>query len=441
MNYEINFNHESLKNKESNTDAVLPSSSFQAETTLKISNYLNNTKIIASCQQEVEKNNLLFIKGYYKARRTFDNFHGVDIQPNEQFKKNPHAYIQSLTKSETKILDAMLYGASVFTTHYQSKNSIAAIVGCSEKTVERALNKFQSSGLLARNYRHFNSNQYKISSWFRNPFNKLLISNVLKNIKMLPIALLCIAAATQSIEQNVAQHKIENKNNNYIYKPSVIERVTLTRARARDGFLKKENTFGMKHFIRKIDNPSMPVSPAVLKLKGVLPLSKWGQLKLTAFPDAAIGYARGNLKSLQSLKDPFAYFISLCLKYCKEKHIKPDFKWYDQIKAQLNIPQNPIFLLSMSDNRYYAEEKNSFKKDFSNINLQLVSKKSNTLHGQDFPYKPFVPTQLPPAENRENVQERITAYKQSEEYQKFLQLMGPELAATFLDTVIERTTF
>lgn len=71
----------------------------------------------------------------------------------------------------------------------------------------------------------------------------------------------------------------------------------------------------------------------------VLNLSKWGQIKLMAYPDEAIQYA---YKALQSAnpRDPFKWFVSVCLTYCKDNKMAPDWNVMLNLSREHSIPDN-----------------------------------------------------------------------------------------------------
>lgn len=71
----------------------------------------------------------------------------------------------------------------------------------------------------------------------------------------------------------------------------------------------------------------------------MLNLSKWGQLKLMAFPDEAIQYAYKALASANP-RDPFKWFISLCLTYCKQNSIAPDWNTMLNLCREHGMPDN-----------------------------------------------------------------------------------------------------
>ncbi len=71
----------------------------------------------------------------------------------------------------------------------------------------------------------------------------------------------------------------------------------------------------------------------------MLNLSKWGQLKLMAFPDEAIEYAYKALNSANP-RDPFKWFVSLCLTYCKQNSIAPDWNIMLNLCREHGMPDN-----------------------------------------------------------------------------------------------------
>jgi len=81
-----------------------------------------------------------------------------------------------------------------------------------------------------------------------------------------------------------------------------------------------------------------PVSEGIRRCT-MLNLSKWGQIKLSAFPDEAIDFAYQQLKHANP-RDPFAWFISLCLQYCKDNKIAPNWNRMLALSREYQMPDN-----------------------------------------------------------------------------------------------------
>lgn len=81
-----------------------------------------------------------------------------------------------------------------------------------------------------------------------------------------------------------------------------------------------------------------PIRESIRNLT-MLNLSKWGQIKLMAYPDQSIQYAYSQLQHANP-RDPFAWFVSLCLKYCKENQLAPDWTGMLSLSRQYSMPDN-----------------------------------------------------------------------------------------------------
>lgn len=87
------------------------------------------------------------------------------------------------------------------------------------------------------------------------------------------------------------------------------------------------------------DNTSTnPVRESIRNLT-MLNLSKWGQIKLMAYPDQAIAHAYKELQHANP-RDPFKWFVSLCLKYCKENQLAPDWTGMLTLSRTQNMPDD-----------------------------------------------------------------------------------------------------
>jgi len=86
-----------------------------------------------------------------------------------------------------------------------------------------------------------------------------------------------------------------------------------------------------------------PIRQSVCNLT-MLNLSKWGQIKLSAYPDQALDYAYSQLK-FTNPRDPFKWFVSLCMRYCQENKMAPDWSGMLTLSRELNMPDNAAMTL------------------------------------------------------------------------------------------------
>jgi hypothetical protein len=81
----------------------------------------------------------------------------------------------------------------------------------------------------------------------------------------------------------------------------------------------------------------MIISDAVKQCKK-LRLTKWGEIKLSAYPDDIIHHAYSRLLTKTDLRDPLDFFFMVCSAECKDRKIKPNWKKVDFAREAYKIP-------------------------------------------------------------------------------------------------------
>ena len=85
--------------------------------------------------------------------------------------------------------------------------------------------------------------------------------------------------------------------------------------------------------------------PPYIKAITEVPLSKWGQIKLTCFPEEAIADARRKITLFPNTKNPYSFFWFAAKDYCKANSIAPDMKWLDTLCESYHVPADANMLL------------------------------------------------------------------------------------------------
>lgn len=71
-----------------------------------------------------------------------------------------------------------------------------------------------------------------------------------------------------------------------------------------------------------------------------LNLTKWGQLKLSVFPDHILKQALSELRLAREARNNFGWFISVAIKACDREKIRPNWQQYDFLKEKYQQPEN-----------------------------------------------------------------------------------------------------
>jgi hypothetical protein len=88
------------------------------------------------------------------------------------------------------------------------------------------------------------------------------------------------------------------------------------------------------------------VTPTLNAATKALNLSKWGQIRLSAYPDLAILHALNVFKSSKSAKqDLFKWFSSVCNEWCKKNNAAPEWGLMHRLAVDNDMPDNPNLIL------------------------------------------------------------------------------------------------
>ena len=262
----------------------------------------------------------------------------LDTEPVSQVKENPEKFFQNLPRHYRKAFDYLCMLSNNFFTIFPSYKQIAYMAGIGVTETKQVMKDLVLWGVIAKNYLHRRSCRYVISSWFKNPHIRMRLSNWITAFKWLPRTMLILFRGCD----NPARRKtcqceyclpyiIDIKFKQQQSSRSVIERLTLE---------------------RKKGAPLMfnPISEPIRNIKS-LKLTKWGQIKLMAFPNKAIEYADDKMKysNLASLRDPFRFFTSLCVDYCKREEIEPNWEIVYQLETAYKPPEGAKYLFSVNE--------------------------------------------------------------------------------------------
>jgi len=86
------------------------------------------------------------------------------------------------------------------------------------------------------------------------------------------------------------------------------------------------------------------MSPIIISLKE-LNLTKWGQIRLSAYPDGALLYAKKNMRFVLAAKDPFSHFVSLCADWCANAGLRPNFSLANELATRYKMPVDAHMVL------------------------------------------------------------------------------------------------
>lgn len=127
-----------------------------------------------------------------------------------------------------------------------------------------------------------------------------------------------------------------------------------------------------KKFPKRKENEAMDgieVSPELREVTKALNLTKWGQLKLSVFPDHILKYVLNELRLSKEAQNNFGWFISVAIKSCDREKIRPNWKQYDFLKKKYQQPDNAKMVLPKKE----SGNRNSVSSDIVTVKKVEVS--------------------------------------------------------------------
>ena len=153
-------------------------------------------------------------------------------------------------------------------------------------------------------------------------------------------------------------------------------------------------------------------------------LSKWGILRLTAFPreaiewaDSKIGYSPGG--------DQFRKFASLCLQWCNDNSIKANWKEMDDQCRIHNMPKNAPMILN---------ESNSREEGINNVDTRV--RRSLVLAENEVVRSGKIFTILSDVEHDKRIQECLNDPIQMEAYNSMVKVSGKDTAVKLFEKML-----
>ena len=235
------------------------------------------------------------------------------------------ALSQKLSPLYHKVFDYFIDQSSIKQAHRAYYRTIALRVGCSEKTVRRAVKKLVELGLLTKintgfmNACIFSVNQtvYKLADYFRYKFKSLLKY--------------CQKAVW---EQNVRH----SKSISSLVTPRSNKVTQVRQIPPQTGTLKIEKT-------KKMEIAPPKISPTLQEITKSLMLNRRGQLKLMVFDDRTLASCWKEMRNLSYISDKFAYLITACLEFCKRNDIEVDWDLYYLALKRYNLRDSREFII------------------------------------------------------------------------------------------------
>lgn len=266
---------------------------------------MNNTKSVKK-NQVCKKNNFL---------------------PMREITDSPEKFFSHMPGKQLALLNALISWCMRYDTVYVSQSTLAKQVGVCREYCNEVIQKFESMGIVRRISRPWRSCIYVLSSYFAHPGVRSRLGFVLTSLRSFAlVALFCQQGLKARYGGESTLYTINVIRYNYITKKHPVM---------------KTESRGMERVVVE-DNPISPV------LRGMkeLGLTKWGQIELSIFPDAAFEYAYEIYNQQQNVRDAFRYFFRLCLHYCQINGIKPNWHIALRLRQLYKMPKEAPMTLT-----------------------------------------------------------------------------------------------
>jgi hypothetical protein len=203
---------------------------------------------------------------------------------------------------------------------------LATVLQVTPRTVTTVTNKLQDLGLITKTRRpgYFNDiNHYSITMygnlWLNYLVNAYKVHTGIFRRRLLSIGLLL----------SLSSSSFTLLKEDYVYNPP-LKRELLTCARA-----------------RRVAMGTPIEAKGILAATELLSLSKWGQIRLSGYPNEAIEHANSALRASKVPKDdPFRWFCSLCEQWCKKNNTEPNLSLMRRLAVEHGMPDNPAFIVA-----------------------------------------------------------------------------------------------
>ena len=275
----------------------------------------------------------------------------VNPNPIADIVRDPINYFNNnLTEAERVIFNDCLVWSEAFEDMYFTQSTIAERTGRSRGFVNRTIGLLTKIGVLAKNYRHKTSCQYKVSNWFRNEKVRSALNSLFMAFVLFPVPLrtnpslepinfeLLKVIQSARWKGRVTQQEDIFKYNNQV-------RIPYKETSDYIAKLQREIMKIPRLTIHDAAHQHIYEIPEILKKIPALNLSKWGQIKLSCFPDKAIEYAYKQVEYAKHMDDKFRWFFKLCRDWCEDNNVRPNWERAQRLAQAYCMPDKAKMVL------------------------------------------------------------------------------------------------
>lgn len=284
----------------------------------------------------------------------------------KEFFSDPIKYLlDNYTEDKLAVLNDFLVWNESYEDMYSAQSTIAQRLGKSRGFVNKTIGLFVDLGLLASNYRHKTSCQYKVSNWLKDVKVRAALSSILSAFVLFPVPIRsetklepinwALLKTVQMARWNgtITQQKDIFKYNNQVIIPYKETSDYISKLQ-RDIMIIPRST------IHDAAHQHIYEIPEILKNVPELNLSKWGQIKLSCFPEKAIEYAYKQVEYAKHMDDKFRWFFKLCRDWCDDNGVRPNWERSQRLSRSYCMPDNARMVLDAKKGNLSATKPNSY---------------------------------------------------------------------------------
>lgn len=311
---------------------------------------------------------------------------------HHDFRLNPEEFLLQLQKQGNVIFNVFRFLIKLqnLKLNYVSQAFIAMEVGATREHTNRCIRWLRDRGLIDTYFRPNKTCFYRLNDYFHFQENRDKLKHIIKELQWAPLFLFYL------IFVNIPAHSI-SRNNNYpitLEQKNEVYREQWVHKNHQRGRVVDKNYFyvkRLKYFLPKkesmkpIDSP-LPVptqfNPICAAIRNIteLHLTKWGQIALSCFPPSAITYARSIFSAMyKGNTDRFQLFYDLCMKYCVQQHISPNYNKVNYLTSTYKMPEDAKMLLPKA-----TEQRDPTKEENNVAAAKIDDHYQNTPEGRKF---------------------------------------------------------
>jgi len=273
---------------------------------------------------------------------------------------------------------------------YYSRNKWAKSLDCTPKTITNYTNALQADGMITKGRpggRPFATCHYVPTDFILT--QKKRIFSLYKYLKGVGFAINLLVSKSQVQPSMFPLNSY--KEFNLLKNPETPETNGSALCSVWQWTKRQVSTKQVSHTTKKEEKVMKQdwINPAIRSATGIIGLSKWGQIRLSAYPYKAVEYAINAFKKSRTTKvDRFGWVIKICNDWCKQNNTLPDWDLMHRLAEEHNMPSNPALVTT---------DKNS--PDIAPFMQPITTPKPQNTSGYSDPYLKYRALKKP--ENKE----------------------------------------